>query len=183
MRDSASAAIIVPARTTVGTFAARIGVDAEEVARIIRARDESSGQDDMLGPTLAVEIAGILGVSVMIEPRDLALEYLYEHENRGEIRHGLTGRVERLVQGVIQDLDGLDRQIESVAEHWSVARMPVVDRNILRLGLYELINEPQTSSGVIMAEAVRLAQTYSTERSASFVNGVLATLSVHVRDG
>ena len=59
--------------------------------------------------------------------------------------------------------------------------MPVVDRNILRIGLFELKHDRDTPTAVIVTEAVRMAQTYSTERSGSFVNGVLATLAKEVR--
>jgi N utilization substance protein B len=82
---------------------------------------------------------------------------------------------------VVESLDDLDAQIESVSEHWSVARMPLVDRNIIRLGLFELQSRPEPSTAVIVSEAVRLAQVYSTEKSGSFVNGVLATLAKSVR--
>jgi N utilization substance protein B len=57
--------------------------------------------------------------------------------------------------------------------------MPVVDRAILRLGLYELRHEPETPVAVVVSEAVRLAKTYSTEKSGAFVNGVLAALAEH----
>jgi N utilization substance protein B len=59
--------------------------------------------------------------------------------------------------------------------------MPVIDRSILRIGLYELLEEEDVPTAVIVSEAVRLAKTYSTERSGSFVNGVLATLANEVR--
>jgi transcription antitermination protein NusB len=55
--------------------------------------------------------------------------------------------------------------------------MPVIDRSILRIGLFELRYEKGLPTAVIVAEAVRLARTYSTERSGSFVNGVLASLA------
>ena len=114
------------------------------------------------------------------EPRDRALEHLYAHETHGHMpRH--EGRVAALVAGVIAEIEGLDERIESVSEHWSVARMPVIDRNILRIGLYELENDPSTPTPVIISEAVRLASTYSTEKSAAFVNGVLSTLSKTAR--
>lgn len=60
--------------------------------------------------------------------------------------------------------------------------MPLVDRNIIRLGLFELQSAPEPPTAVIVSEAVRLAQVYSTEKSGSFVNGVLATLARSVRD-
>jgi N utilization substance protein B len=86
-----------------------------------------------------------------------------------------------MVSGVVGDAESLDTEIEEASEHWSVARMPLIDRAILRLGLWELRNEPGTPTSVVVSEAVRLANTYSTGRSGSFVNGVLATLARSVR--
>jgi N utilization substance protein B len=120
---------------------------------------------------------------VSIEARQLALEALYEADQRdldvGPLE--LPPRVARLVAGVLSRQEELDREIEAVAEHWQVHRMAVVDRAILRLGLYELRYERDTPKGVVMAEAVRLAKEYGTERSGAFVNGVLAKLADQVR--
>ncbi|MCI0678039.1 MAG: transcription antitermination factor NusB [Actinobacteria bacterium] len=114
------------------------------------------------------------------EPRDQALECLYTHEMTGE-RPPASGRAAKLVNGVLADLEGLDRRIEDVSEHWAVSRMPVIDRNILRMALFELESEPGVPTAVVVAEAVRLASTYSTERSATFVNGVLSSLARRTR--
>ena len=92
-----------------------------------------------------------------------------------------SGRAGHLVKGVTTNLDTLDSHIEGAAEHWTVARMPAVDRNILRIGVFELEHDRRTPTAVIVSEAVRLAQTYSTERSGSFVNGVLAALAKDIR--
>jgi transcription antitermination protein NusB len=117
------------------------------------------------------------------EPRDLALERLYEIDSRHseDPTENLSPRVARMVQGVIDDSEELDGEIEEASEHWSVARMPMVDRAILRLALWELKNDPATPTAVIVSEAVRLATTYSTTRSSAFVNGVLAALAKVVR--
>jgi len=120
---------------------------------------------------------------VTVESRDLALERLYEYETRGEIDSDIGGRAGAIVEGVISDLEELDDLIESVAEHWSVARMPVIDRNVMRIALHELRSDEMTPVAVVVSEAVRLAQTYSTEKSAAFVNGVVATLARTLRDG
>ena len=178
---SGSQAITIPARITAQGLASAIGRDVSEVQAVLKARKEPDGPDDVLGADLAVATAGTLGIDVVIEPRDLALERLYEYEIRGEMTADVGGRAGRLVDGILASLDGLDDQIESVSEHWSVARMPLIDRNILRLALHELVNDRNTPTAVIVSEAVRLAQTYSTERSGSFVNGVLATLAKTVR--
>jgi N utilization substance protein B len=109
----------------------------------------------------------------------MALEVLYQLETGGEAGdlHDLKGRVGFLVNGVIGHKEELDHEIESASEHWSVARMPILDRSILRIGLFELRHSKETPTAVVVSEAVRLAQTYSTERSGSFVNGVLASLA------
>ncbi|MDX1468666.1 MAG: transcription antitermination factor NusB [Acidimicrobiia bacterium] len=117
------------------------------------------------------------------EPRDLALEYLYATETHAQDAPTPPGRAGRLADGVLAELEDLDNAIAAVSEHWSVARMPAVDRNILRIGLYELRHEPGVPTAVILSEAVRMAETYSTERSSSFVNGILGTLAKNVRDG
>jgi len=117
------------------------------------------------------------------EPRDLALENLYQVEISGDTSdvEALTGKVGFLVRGVLDHREELDHEIESASEHWSVARMPVIDRSILRLGLFELRHSRDTPTAVVVSEAVRLAKTYSTERSGAFVNGVLASLARSTR--
>lgn len=173
----------IPARLTASALAVAIDHDVSEVQAALRARDEPSSPDDVLGADLAIAVANALGEKVIVESRDLALERLYEYETRGEIGSDVGGRAGAIVEGVISDLDELDELIESVSEHWSVARMPVIDRNVLRIGAHELRHDPATPTPVIVAEAVRLAQTYSTEKSPAFVNGVLATLAKTIRDG
>lgn len=119
------------------------------------------------------------------EPRDIAIGKLYEIDTRPEEidLEDLPARAARMVRGVTEQRESLDNRIESASEHWSVSRMPVVDRAILRLALWELDNEPGTPTAVIVSEAVRLAETYSTARSSSFVNGVLSALAKKVRTG
>lgn len=180
IKDSES--IMIPARISARDLADAINREVSEVQAVLTARNQPGGPDDPLDAKLAIATAGVLGVSVVIEARDLALAYLYEYETRGEMAEDPEGRAGRLVKGVVENLDDLDAQIESVSEHWSVARMPLVDRNIIRLGLWELQSAPEPSTAVIISEAVRLAQVYSTEKSGAFVNGVLAALAKSVRD-
>ncbi len=172
----------IPARLTIAEFAAATDRSVAEVQAILEDRSESFGDVEMIDPEVSRSLARALGVEINIEPRDLALETLYELETRGDDEHDvLDGRAERLVAGVLEHREDLDHEIESASDHWSVARMPVIDRSILRLGLFELRYEKGTPTAVIVAEAVRLARTYSTERSGSFVNGVLASLARSAR--
>lgn len=118
------------------------------------------------------------------EIRQLALEALYEADQRDLTAspEALPPKAARLVAGVLDKLPELDLALEDVADHWRVERMSVVDRSILRLGLFELIYETSTPIGVIISESVRLAKRYGTEKSGAFVNGVLATLAHRVRE-
>ncbi len=175
----------IPARVTVTQLASVIEVAVATIQHALEVRQEPASEDEILSGDMAKTIAADLGVAVNIEPRDTALEILYRIELGGEEPEltGSTGRVETLVRGVLENIEDLDHEIESASEHWSVARMPVIDRNILRLGLFELRYQPDTPTGVVVSEGVRLARTYSTERSGSFVNGVLASLSRVPRGG
>ncbi len=116
--------------------------------------------------------------------RDRVLEALYQADLResADPAEGLQGRNRSYVEGAWRDVEDLDSRIEAVSEHWSVSRMAVVDRAILRLALYELLNE-RTPAAVVLDEAVELAKRYSTEKSGAFVNGVLAALAAEVRSG
>ncbi len=86
-----------------------------------------------------------------------------------------------LVETVESDSDRIDRLIGEAAIGWEVDRMAVVDRNILRLAVAELLAFPEVPTAVILNEAVELASAYSTDESGRFVNGVLATVAAQVR--
>ncbi len=176
--DAASTASI-PARVTVEELASALDREMSEVQAVLTARGEPASPDDVVAADLALAVARALGAPLNIEARDLALETLYQLEIGGEdsVVAEVTGRVAFLVRGVLDHKEDLDHEIESASEHWSIARMPVIDRTILRLGLFELRHSKETPTAVVVSEAVRLAQTYSTERSGSFVNGVLASLA------
>jgi transcription antitermination factor NusB len=173
---------MIPPRVSVSRLAKLTGLDVDEVLQALRDLGHTVTAEEILGAELAISVAGSLGVHVTTEPRDLALERLYEFETRGELGSDSGDRAAEIVDGVINDVRELDAMIESVSERWSVARMPVVDRNILRIGLYELRSDPDTPTAVVVSEAVRLAQSYSTQKSPSFINGVLATLAKTIRE-
>ena len=173
---------IIPARLTVKELAEILAIDVGVARRILAEGGQDVAEEDLIGADMAIGVGSQVGVSLTVESRDLALERLYEYESRGELSEDPGGRAGVIVEGVISSIDELDAMIEEVAEHWSVARMPLIDRNILRIALFELKSDQLTPTPVVLAEAVRLGQTYSTERSSAFINGVLATLADTVRD-
>jgi len=119
------------------------------------------------------------------EARAQALAALYAAESTGADVpdvSDLPGRARRLAAAVWEHRAGLDRRIGEVASGWRIERMPAVDRNILRIGTFELLHT-DTPVGVIVSEAVKMAKRFSTSRSGRFVNGVLGRIAVDVRGG
>ena len=80
--------------------------------------------------------------------------------------------MEELVRGASSRSEDIDRRIAAKSEHWRLDRMPAVDRNILRLAVYEM-SELQTPAAVVIDEALELARQFSGDESVAFVNGVL----------
>lgn len=118
--------------------------------------------------------------------RRIALEVLYEHEVSGLAVAGILGRyasdaaspfAAELVSGVQEHRAAVDEVISRYAEDWTIDRMPVVDRSLLRLGIFELLYLPDVPPAVTINEAVELAKKYSTEDSSRFVNGMLSRVA------
>lgn len=82
-----------------------------------------------------------------------------------------------LVLGTEQSLPLVDAEIESTSEHWALSRMPLVDRNILRLAVYEIIYRDDVPDSVAINEAVEMAKIYGGDDSSKFVNGVLGRIA------
>lgn len=82
-----------------------------------------------------------------------------------------------IVDGIIDNQDEIDEQIETYAQGWTLARMPIVDRAILRIGVWELLFNEQVPDGVAISEAVEAATVLSTDDSAGFINGLLAKIA------
>jgi N utilization substance protein B len=129
-------------------------------------------------------------VAARSKARKRALEVLYEAEIRGEPpadvldrRAGDAGQplaeqafADRLVEGVAEHRDRIDELVATYSVGWTLDRMPIVDRNILRLGAYELLWNDEVPDGVAISEAVALATELSTDESPRFVNGLLSRL-------
>ncbi|ATW47551.1 transcription antitermination factor NusB [Streptomyces xantholiticus] len=122
--------------------------------------------------------------------RKRAFQILFEADQRGAsvqsvladwVRHARTDERQPpvaeytmdLVEGYAEHADRIDELIATYAVGWTIDRMPVVDRNILRLGTYELVWNDETPDAVVIDEAVQLAKEFSTDESPAFVNGLL----------
>lgn len=119
--------------------------------------------------------------------REAALQILYAFEAADEgLDHVIAqfwretpgdpeGRpyADALVRGILQRKEQLDERITAASENWRVERMARVDRNVLRLGTYELVEQFEVPRAVIIDEAVELAKRFGAEESSKFVNGVL----------
>jgi N utilization substance protein B len=95
--------------------------------------------------------------------------YRYFQEQGGET----PAYLEKLVAGVTAHQEELDGLIRQNSQHWRLERMAAVDRNILRLALYELLHEPDVPAKVVINEAVELAKHFGSEESGAFINGIL----------
>ncbi len=82
-----------------------------------------------------------------------------------------------IVDGIIDNSEEIDEQIETYAQGWSLARMPAVDRAILRIGVWEVLFNDEIPAAVAIDEAVEFAKTLSTDDSAGFVNGLLGKIA------
>ena len=88
-----------------------------------------------------------------------------------------VGYATRLVEGFQTHAAEIDELIDRYAQHWAIERMPVVDKNLLRLAVYELLWEPGIPTAVVINEAIELAKSLSTEESGRFINGLLGRVS------
>lgn len=120
--------------------------------------------------------------------RKLALDVLYQAELRGvdanvvlaELgeRSGPVGTYAReLVDGVLANSNEIDATIAGLAKDWSLDRMPAIDRNLLRIAVFEISDQGEIPPGVAISEAVALATELSTAESPGFINGVLGALA------
>lgn len=124
--------------------------------------------------------------------RKRALDVLYEADLRDlPVRTVLEAYLERmptprpehlpytvaLAEGVAEHLDEIDEMIATFAEGWTIDRMPVVDRNLARIAVYELLHVPEIDDPVAITEAVELAKEMSTDDSPRFLNGLLGRIA------
>jgi N utilization substance protein B len=126
--------------------------------------------------------------------REWALQFLYQAEFAGPHRPEALERFwhhfqaegappayfKELAEGVASHLEELDVFIVRYSEHWRLERMTIVDRNLLRLAIYELLYQPKIPPKVVINEAVEMAKRYGSEGSGGFVNGILDQVRMSV---
>jgi N utilization substance protein B len=135
------------------------------------------------------------------QARDVAIQMLYQWEvgrltvpevaesfwrigERDEtIPERAQERAAELVRGTVEQMGRIDRILEEASRNWRLDRMPVIDRLILRLGIYELLHDPGTPPAVVIDEAIELARRFSTEEAVPFVNGVLDAVKDRIERG
>ena len=126
--------------------------------------------------------------------RSIALQSLYEwdfHNKQTDLTHIVERDIEefgagidepdfvwRIIKGVIEHLEAIDKVIEKAAPQWPLSQISLIDRNILRIGLYELLyaDKAEIPEKVAINEAIELSKNFSGNNSSKFVNGVLGTV-------
>lgn len=105
---------------------------------------------------------------------DSAISHFYDslYSEEDEKKPKPDRFMEELARGTVADAGAIDKHIEAKSEHWRLSRMAVVDRNILRLAIYEL-KQNAVPAPVVIDEAIELARQFSNDESVSFINGVL----------
>lgn len=113
------------------------------------------------------------------EAREQVLGALYAADSRKLEAVDITKiskRASELAEGIWDNREAIDELISHASAKWRIERMPVVDRNILRIGVYELENT-DLSIGIVISQAVELAKKFSTARSGPFINGILSAVA------
>jgi len=122
--------------------------------------------------------------------REVALQLLFQRDQNPTVDRGTIERFIRdrlrdppvepfctgLYDGVVAQQTAIDKRLSEAADNWRLSRMTVVDRNVLRLGAYELLFLPETPANVVLNEAIELARRYGAAESSGFVNGILDRL-------
>jgi N utilization substance protein B len=126
--------------------------------------------------------------------RSIVLQSLYEwdfYEKKGDLKNIVERNIKdfgpgleeldfvwRLVDGVLKHMEDLDKIIEKAAPEWPISQIAIIDRNVLRMGLFELLHsdKEEVPPKVAINEAIELAKTFAGQTSGKFVNGVLGTV-------
>ena len=119
--------------------------------------------------------------------RELVLQMLYQFDVSGNQPDAIIGTFEdlqsskpntrefavRVFKGTVENMQKIDDMIQAQSENWRMSRMAVIDRNIIRMSVYEFLHEDETPKLVIIDEAIEIAKKFGTQKSSQFINGIL----------
>src|SRR5687767_5609608 len=119
--------------------------------------------------------------------RELALQMLFQADMSGNQPDMIINTFEELqkskpntrefatkiFRGTVENMEKIDDMIQNQAENWRLSRMAAVDRNIIRMSVYEFLHESDTPKLVVIDEAIEIAKKYGTQKSSQFINGIL----------
>lgn len=119
--------------------------------------------------------------------RELALQMLFQYDMAGnapatiiltfdelqKAKPPVRDFAVRIFEGTVAHLEEIDGMIQAQADNWRISRMAVVDRNIIRMSIYEFMHESETPKLVIIDEAIEVAKKFGTQKSGQFINGIL----------
>ena len=119
--------------------------------------------------------------------RELALQMLFQYDIAGNPPDMICSTFEdlqkskpntrefatKIFRGTVDNLSRIDEMIQNQADNWRLSRMAVVDRNIIRMSIYEFLEETDTPKLVVIDEAIEIAKKFGTQKSSQFINGIL----------
>jgi len=119
--------------------------------------------------------------------RELALQMLFQYDMSGNPPDMVISTFEdlekskantrefatKIFKGTVDHMEKIDEMIQAQADNWRLSRMAVVDRNIIRMSIYEFLHEDDTPKLVIIDEAIEIAKKFGTQKSSQFINGIL----------
>src|SRR4051812_20345561 len=119
--------------------------------------------------------------------RELVLQMLYQHDMSGNAADMIVDTFDdlqkakpntrefatKIFRGTVDNITEIDGMIQAQADNWRLSRMAVVDRNIIRMSIYEFLHEAGTPKLVVIDEAIEIAKKFGTEKSSQFINGIL----------
>lgn len=174
--------------------------DLQGLAGVIREMREASGLDKEANTREPVRHFKRLG-------RELAMQFLYQCEIAGSedfvenldnfwCQAELSGKfvegrvfrkgrayAEKLIAGVLEKMEHINSLLEKYSRQWDISRMPVVDKNIMRVAIYELENCPDIPAVVSIDEAIEISKEFGSERSGLFINGILNSVKGELPPG
>jgi N utilization substance protein B len=122
----------------------------------------------------------LFAADMVRDPSDFAAESYWHELGDSDLDDRLRAFANKLVNGTLGNIAALDDKIRTRAEHWRIERMAIVDRNVLRLAVYEFLFE-DTPHTVVINEALEIARRFSTFEATQFINGILDAIKLDLQ--